>query len=187
MGGRVWPGGQLTSCLPVPPSAPQHPREGGLLPQHLLPPQSPGPHLHRLRRASSAQRPVVLAAVDPLQDLCPAQPVSVAPACVPAFQPCPQPQPRPPSLPAPSREPCSKRKPSHHGTVANPASVGPTRLPGEPRPQSCIIRETPGCACGVQGAPFTRLVPSPWRTTHAHAHELLRAALTITPQRRSGI
>lgn len=89
--GVAWgPADQLPACVP---SASQHPREGGLLPQHLLAPQPPGPHLHCLWRAPSSQRPVVLAAVDALQDLCPAQPVSVAPAGVPAFHPCPHPQP----------------------------------------------------------------------------------------------
>lgn len=72
------PADQLSACAP---SSPPHPREGGLLPQHLLPPQPPGPHLHCLRGAPSSQCPVALAAVDPLQDLCPARHVSVAPAC----------------------------------------------------------------------------------------------------------
>lgn len=154
--GRCGPGpaDQPPACAP---SASQHPREGGLLPQHLLPPQSPGPHLHGLRRAPSSQRPVVLAAVDALQDLRPAQPVSVAPAlCSPSAL-------TPTHCPHPSREPCSKRKPCHHapqptpGIIPSeqgsdaPAAVGPTQLPGEQSPQSRIIRETQGCACGVQG------------------------------------
>lgn len=79
---RQGPADQLSACVP---SAPPHPREGGLLPQHLLPPQPPGPHLHCLWGAPSSQRPVALEAMDPLQDLHPAQPVSVAPACPSLF------------------------------------------------------------------------------------------------------